>query len=134
MEAFVLSVSKDGPKMTKTTDSSSAPGQVLYPSGVIIGKSLTMATLAETLQNYVFSKPLVDKTGLDGRWDFTLKWTPDDTQFPDAPESMRHPADDANPWPPLFTAIHEQLGLRLEAQKADVKVLVVDHVNQPSPN
>jgi uncharacterized protein (TIGR03435 family) len=134
MAAFVLSVSKDGPKMTKLTDASLSPGQTLYPSGVIIGKSLTMAALAETLQNYVFSKPVVDKTGLDGWWDFTLKWTPDDTQFPDAPESIRHPADDANAWPPLFTAIQEQLGLKLEAQKADVPVLVVDHVDHPSPN
>jgi uncharacterized protein (TIGR03435 family) len=134
MAAFVLSVSKDGPKMTKITDASLAPGQTMYPSGVIIGKSLTMAALADTLQNYVFSKPVVDKTGLDGRWDFTLKWTPDDTQFPDAPESMRHPADDAIAWPPLFTAIQEQLGLKVEAQKTDVKVLVVDHVDHPSPN
>jgi uncharacterized protein (TIGR03435 family) len=134
MAAFVLSVSKDGPKMTKITDASLAASQLLYPSGVIIGKCLTMAALAETLQNYVFSKPVVDNTGLDGRWDFTMKWTPDDTQFPDAPESMRHPADDANGWPPLFTAIQEQLGLKLEAQKADVKVLVVDHVDHPSPN
>jgi uncharacterized protein (TIGR03435 family) len=134
MAAFVLSVSKDGPKMTKITDASSAPGQTLYPSGVIIGKSLTIASLAETLGHYVFNKLVVDKTGLDGRWDFTLKWTPDDTQFPDAPESMRRPADDANAWPPLFTAIQEQLGLKLEGQKADVKVLVVDHADHPSPN
>jgi uncharacterized protein (TIGR03435 family) len=134
MAAFVLSVSKDGPKMTKSTDASLAPGQLLNPSGVITGTSLTMAALAETLQRYVFSKPVVDKTGLDGRWDFTLKWTPDDTQFPDAPESMRKPADDGNAWPSLFTAIQEQLGLKLEAQKADVKVLVVDHVDHPSPN
>ena len=68
------------------------------------------------------SKPVVDKTGLDGQWDFTLKWTPDYTQFPDAPESMRKPADDGNAWPSLFTAIQEQLGLKLEAQKADAKV------------
>ena len=134
MAAYVLSVSKDGPKMTKVTDASLSRGQTLYPSGVIIGKSLTIAALAETLQNYVFSKPVVDKTGLEGWWDFTLKWTPDDTQFPDAPESIRHPADDANAWPPLFTAIQQQLGLKLEAQKADVEVLVVDHVDHPSPN
>ena len=134
MAAFVLSVSKDGPKMTKITDASLTPGQILYPSGVIIGKSLDIASLAWNLQNYVLGQPVVDKTGLDGRWDFTLKWTPDDTQFPDAPESARHPADDANAWPPLFTAIQEQLGLKLEAQKADVKVLVVDHVDHPSPN
>ncbi len=100
----------------------------------MIAKSLTMADLAQMLQNYVFSQPVVDKTGLEGRWDFTMKWTPDETQFADAPESMRHPADDANAWPPLFTAIQEQLGLKLEAQKADVPVLVVDHVDHPSPN
>ena len=47
---------------------------------------------------------------------------------------MRHPADDANPWLSLFTAIQEQPGLKLEAQKADVKMLVVDHADHPSPN
>jgi uncharacterized protein (TIGR03435 family) len=65
----------------------------------------------------------VDKTGLEGRWDFTTRWTPDETQY----------ADDANA-PPLFTAIQKELGLKLEAQKADVPVLVIDHVDHPSPN
>jgi beta-lactamase regulating signal transducer with metallopeptidase domain len=64
MAAFVLSVSKDGPKMTELTDASLSPGQTLYPSGVIIGKSLTMAALAETLQNYVFSKPVPSRVCL----------------------------------------------------------------------
>ena len=97
MAAYVLSVSKDGPKMTKVTDASLSPGQTLYTRGVIIGKGLAIADLAETLKNYVFSQPVVDKTGLEGRWDFTLRWTPDETQFPDAPELLRHPPDDANP-------------------------------------
>jgi Protein of unknown function (DUF3738) len=44
------------------------------------------------------------------------------------------PISQLNAWPALFTAIQEQLGLKLEAQKADVKVLVVDHVDHPSPN
>jgi uncharacterized protein (TIGR03435 family) len=132
MAAFVLSVSKDGPKMTKTA--SSGPSQLLYPRGVLIAKSLAMADLTQILQNYIVGQPVVDKTGLEGRWEFTLRWTPDETQFPDAPESMRHPADDANAWPPLFTAIQKQLGLKLDAQKADVPVLVVDHVDHPSPN
>ena len=63
-----------------------------------------------------------------------MKWTPDETQFADAPVPVPHPADDANAPPPLFTAIQEQLGLKLEAQKADVPVLVIDHVDHPSPN
>jgi uncharacterized protein (TIGR03435 family) len=134
MAAYVLSVSKNGPKMTKTTDASLSPSQLLYPQGVIIAKSVPIAVLAQMLQDYILGQPVVDKTGLEGRWDFTLRWTPDETQFPDAPESVRRPADDANAWPPLFTAIQEQLGLKLETQKADVPVLVVDHVDHPSPN
>jgi uncharacterized protein (TIGR03435 family) len=76
----------------------------------------------------------VDSTGLNGRWDFTLRWTPDETQFTDAPEALRRPDDDANAWPALFTAIQQQLGLKLEAQKAEVPVLVIDQVDHPSPN
>lgn len=132
MAAYGLIVSKDGLKMTKTA--SLGPSQLLYPRGVLIAKSLTMADFAQLLQINILGQPVVDKTGLEGRWEFTIKWTPDETQFEDAPESMRHPADDANAWPPLFTAIQKQLGLKLEAQKADVPVLVVDHVDHPLPN
>jgi uncharacterized protein (TIGR03435 family) len=77
----------------------------------------------------------VDNTGLAGRWDFTLKWTPDETQFTGPGMKVPPPAADyANGPPPLLTAIQEQLGLKLEAQKTDVPVLVVDHVYHPSPN
>jgi uncharacterized protein (TIGR03435 family) len=134
MPAYVLSVSKDGPKMTKTADPSLPPSNLLYPRGVIIAKGVSIADLTGMLKQYVLGQPVVDKTGLEGRWDFTLRWTPDETQFPDASESMRRPADDAIAWPPLFTAIQKQLGLKLEAQKADVPVLVVDHADHPSPN
>ena len=65
-----------------------------------------------------------DNTGLSGRWDFTLNWTPDETQF----RGMGMKA------PPLFTAIQEQLGLKLEAEKVDAPVMLVDHVEHPSPN
>jgi uncharacterized protein (TIGR03435 family) len=133
MEASVLIVSKDGPKMTKTADASSPTNVLMYPQGVIIAKSATIADLAQWLRS-ILGQPVMDKTGLEGRWDFTMKWTPDETQFADVPESARRPADDANPPPPLFTAIQEQLGLKLETQKADVPVLVVDHVAHPSPN
>jgi uncharacterized protein (TIGR03435 family) len=134
LAAYVLIVSKDGPKMTKTADPSLSPNFSLYPSGVLIARSATMADLAQSLQNHILGQPLVDKTGLEGRWDFTLKWTPDETQFTDAPVPVPPPADNPNAPPPLITAIQEQLGLKLEAQKADVPVLVIDHVDRPSPN
>jgi uncharacterized protein (TIGR03435 family) len=133
LAAYVLIVSKDGPKMTKTADASLSPNFLLYPSGTLIARSATMADLTQSLQNHILGQPLVDKTGLQGRWDFTMKWTPDETQFTDAPVPVPPPAEDASA-PPLFTAIQDQLGLKLESQKADAPVLVIDHVDHPSPN
>jgi uncharacterized protein (TIGR03435 family) len=78
--------------------------------------------------------PVVDQTGLTGRFDFRLTWTPDESQFgavggyrPPATESPDAPQD-------LFTAVQEELGLKLELTKAMVDVLVIDHVGRPSAN
>jgi len=81
----------------------------------------------------------VDKTGLKGEYDFTLKWTPDEGQgqmFRGAGEPPREgapPPPDAN-GPSIFTALQEQLGLKLESQKGPVDTLVIDHVERPSEN
>jgi hypothetical protein len=131
--AYVLIVSKDGPKMTKAAGASLSPSLLLYPRGVFIAKSATIADLVRQLQDHILGQPMVDKTGLEGRWDFTLRWMPDETQFTDLSVPVPRSDFDANA-PPLFTAIQQQLGLKLEAQKADVPVLVVDHVDHPSPN
>ena len=64
---------------------------------------------------------MVDQTGLGGSYDFALKWTPEQLVAPDAA-------------PSLFTAIQEQLGLRLVPSKAQVEVIVIDHIEPPSPN
>ena len=70
----------------------------------------------------VLRRTVVDKTGLSGNFDITLKWTPDDQQGkPDA-------------GPTLFTALAEQLGLKLDVAKGPVNTLVVDHVEKPSEN
>jgi uncharacterized protein (TIGR03435 family) len=134
MAAFALTVGNKGPKMTKTADTSESPNFVA-PLGMLDARSSTMGEFAHFLQSSVLGRPVVDNTGLTGRWDFTLKWTPDETQF--TGPGMKVPpqtADDANGPPPLLTAIQEQLGLKLQAEKADVLVLVVDHVDHPSPN
>jgi uncharacterized protein (TIGR03435 family) len=81
-----------------------------------------MPDLAQILQFRV-DRPVVDQTGLKGRFDFKLQWTTDDAQAPqpDAP-------------PGLFTAIQEQIGLKLERVKAPADVLVIDHVQRPGAN
>ena len=71
---------------------------------------------------------VVDKTGLTGRYDFELRWTPAST-----PEDTHAESPDSGA-PSLFTAVQEQLGLKLEPTKAPVDVLVVDSAKPPTPN
>jgi uncharacterized protein (TIGR03435 family) len=76
---------------------------------------------------------VVDQTALQGRYDFTLTWTPDETQF-GGRGGQAPPADPATAPPGLFTAIQEQLGLRLESTKLPVEVFVIDRLEKPTAN
>jgi uncharacterized protein (TIGR03435 family) len=76
---------------------------------------------------------VVDQTGIAGKFDFTLTWTPDDSQFRGMGVRVPPPPDNATA-PNLFTAIQEQLGLRLESTKAPAEVLVIDRVEKPTEN
>jgi uncharacterized protein (TIGR03435 family) len=83
-------------------------------------------------------RTIIDKTGLKGKYDWTLTWTPDDNTLMLKGPGGRQPGIDAPPpdisEPSLVTAIHEQLGLKLESQKGPVEVLVIDHIEKPSEN
>jgi len=70
----------------------------------------------------------------NGRFDFNLKWTPDDSQFGGMGAKIPPPTDSAAAPPGLYTAIQEQIGLKLDATKAAAEVLVIDHVEKPSEN
>jgi uncharacterized protein (TIGR03435 family) len=82
----------------------------------------------------VMDRPVVDQTGITGRFDFTLNWTPDETQFGTLGVHFSPPDDDPNALPGLFTALREQAGLNLEGTAAPVEVLVIDKVERPSAN
>jgi uncharacterized protein (TIGR03435 family) len=74
----------------------------------------------------------VDKTGLTGAYDWDLKWTPQ--RFLQAAfDRDRFPTIDPD-GPSIFTALEEQLGLKLESQKGEISVLVIDHVEHPGEN
>jgi uncharacterized protein (TIGR03435 family) len=94
----------------------------------VAGSDDTIGLLARELAQ-LQGRVVLNKTGLTGRYDLTLRWTPDD-----APPPMLNGAPDANAPPGLLTAIQEQLGLKLEPSKGPVEVLVIDHIEQPSPN
>ena len=83
-----------------------------------------MAEIADGLAHTSLDRPVVDQTGLTGRFDVRLSWTPDNARA----------AENPNAPPEIFTAIQDQLGLRLVSTKALVDVLVIDHVEKPSAN
>jgi uncharacterized protein (TIGR03435 family) len=89
------------------------------------------------MQSVVMDKPVVDHTGLTDKYDFMLKWTPDDSQFAQfrgTNPNMPPAGDNPNAPPSLYTAVQEQLGLKMAAGKAMDDVLVIDRVEKPSPN
>ncbi len=86
-----------------------------------------------TLQGIVLDRPVLDRTGLAGKYDFTLTWTPDESQFGGISQNMQR-RDDSNAPPSLSIAIQEQIGLKLTAASALADVLVIDHAERPSAN
>jgi uncharacterized protein (TIGR03435 family) len=135
MSAYVLALAKNGPKLKKSElDANSVPNLLFQQLGYLTVSNATMANFVTLMQTAVLDRPVVDQTGLDGRWDFVLKWTPDESQFAGMGVKVPPPSNAADAPPPLFTAIQEQIGLKLEAGKASVPVLVVDRLQQPSSN
>jgi uncharacterized protein (TIGR03435 family) len=132
--SYVLEVGKGGPKLKPSTLPPDAEVKVIstvYPQRVVMpARNATMTDFVSLLQRSLLDRPVVDRTGLTGRYDFDLEWAPDETQFGGSIPAA--PADAAAP--PLFTAMQEQLGLRLYAAKAPVPALVVDVVERPSAN
>jgi len=134
LAVYALVVDKKGVKLTKNdTDPNGLPGLFFRGLGVLPARNANMLDFAGLLQTAVLDRPVVDRTGLAGRFDFTLTWTPDETQFGGLGIKVPPPAEGAAA-PGLFTAVQEQLGLKLDSIKAPVDVLVVDRVEKPTEN
>jgi bla regulator protein BlaR1 len=117
---YALTVAKSGSKLREP-----APDEqslIRGRPGVITGTNTGMAMLVLNLSSQL-GKSVVDLTGLTGKYDFKLEWTTDNA-----------PATDQDRGPTLFTALQEQLGLRLDAQRGVVHMLVIDKVERPSEN
>ena len=118
--AYQLVISKGGPKLTESKPGAGAEMEAMR-SGRIDVRGRPMEALAEVL-THALGRPVVDKTGLTGKYDVTLTYTPDELI---AAESNA---------PSIYTALQEQLGLKLVRANTQVKTIVVEHVEQPSPN
>lgn len=135
LAVYALVVTEKGSKLTKSQgDPNGLPGMFFRGLGNLPATNATMQDFAGLLQSAVLDRPVVDQTGLTGRWDFTLNWTPDESQFVSLGIKVPPPSDKPDAPPGLFQAIQEQLGLKLNAVKTPVDVLVIDHVEKPSAN
>ena len=134
LSAYALTVAKGGLKI-KEAQPGEASGQTRR--GSITATRVSMSRLAGWLAN-LLNQPVVDKTETSGVFDIKLEFSPDTTVAfigkGDSPDRPAAPPDPAS-GPSIFTALQEQLGLKLQAQKLPVDVLVVDHVERmPTEN
>jgi uncharacterized protein (TIGR03435 family) len=134
MSVYTLNVAKTGAKLTKSeADPNSLPGLGFRGLGAFMARNATMDEFASVMQTTALDRPVLNQTGLAGRFDFTLNWAPDEFQFQGL--GIKPPvAAEANSNPDLFTAIQQQLGLKLEATKAPAEIFVIDRIEKPSEN
>ena len=118
LPAYDLEVAKGG---TKLQPSQSSGRSIGIGRNHFNGSGLTAATIAEQL-SLIAGRVVIDKTALPDRYDLKLEWTPDDATAGD------------NSAPSFFTAVQEQLGLKLVPAKEPVRVLVIDRIEQASAN
>lgn len=132
---YSLVVAKNGPKLHKTERSETYPdragripggtdsrGESTVTPGKIVLSGASLSVLANLLSSQGLTHAVVDKTGLTDIYDITLRWSPDEMASSDS--SL----------PSLFTALREQLGLKLEYNRNPINVIVVDHIERPSEN
>jgi uncharacterized protein (TIGR03435 family) len=151
LSAYALKPAKGGPKLKESklddpasnSDKSSERPRgpfMRVGRGQIIGQSISLDFLAQMLSQQV-GRPVIDKTDLKGAYEFTLEWTPDPAQSlepgfsgPGEPPRPDSPAPAEVNGTSVFVAIQEQLGLKLESQKAPVEIIVIESVEKPSEN
>ena len=132
---YGLIVAKNGPRLDPAKDAESGSSTSIQ-NNQLTARSITMTDLAETLTQEMsreLGRVVVDKSGVEGRYDLALKWSPDleGAGMDGRAEESAPPAGSA---PSIFTAVQEQLGLRLESTRGPGEVLVIDHVEMPTEN
>lgn len=148
LPVYALVIAKSGLKMKQATPDETSPNGVKGGDAVaklgrmamrriqnqgqpvtnqLTGQAVPTAVLVKTLAQLEQDRFILDKTGLTGNYDFVLIWKPDTSTPPDASST-------SDPSLSIFTAIQEQLGLKLEPDKGPVPVLVIDHIERPSGN
>ena len=131
---FALVVTKGGPKLT---ESNVYRGMMqMTGRGQLTATGVPIRYLADAISREL-GRVVLDQTGLNGNYDFSLKWTPESpspTVTGDGGQGLGNAPPPDPSGPSLFTAIQEQLGLKLESTKGTIDVLVIEHIEEPSEN
>ena len=131
LSVYALVKTAETPKLTKSTSDPSGIPVAGYSPGTLQVGNATMANFATFLQRFVLDRPAVDQTGIAGHFDLVLRWTPDS---PHADGKSGDSQEDASAPSNVFTAMKEQIGLKLQPVKAATDVFVIDHAERPSEN
>ncbi len=141
LPVYALVVAKGGSKLEEFKAGNDAAGEPKHPgrmqmqNSALTAEGVPMAPLASLLSSRL-GRPVEDKTGLSGIYNFKLQWADERHEGPPrGPDAV--PSTDAPPepsGPSIFTALEEQLGLKLESAKGPVQVLLIDHIELPTQN
>jgi bla regulator protein blaR1 len=127
---YALVIAKGGSKLKEN----STEGGMSMGRGKLTGTGMVIGSVVNALSQQL-GRTVVDKTGLTGNYDFKLEWTPDlGQQQPGAKEIGGTETAPPDSGPTIFTALQEQLGLKLESTKGPVEILVIDRVEKPTEN
>jgi uncharacterized protein (TIGR03435 family) len=125
LAVYAVRIIKGGPKLNPAVNPDAQPDQNANVHGTELTQIYTSAAVSDFIlgMQFFLDRPLIDQTGLTGRYDFKLRYTTDELS-----------ASDANSAPGIFTAVQEQLGLKLEPVKAAGEVFVIDYLERPPAN
>jgi len=144
LPVYALVVAKGGLKMKASKPDATGPDAprtrhmlMFTGRGHLESTASTVESLLHILTQET-GRTVLDKTGLTGNYDYILQWTPDDAPLTSAGNAEAGPPKNesatTDSGPSIFTALEEQLGLKLESQKGPVDVIVIDRINEPSEN
>jgi uncharacterized protein (TIGR03435 family) len=131
---YALVVGKSGTRLQQANGNEVSGSRGLrIRRGQLTGSVATLEMLTTALANQL-GRPVLDRTGLKGTFDFKLQWAPDAAPVGPSPPGGETPSLPDPNGPSIFTALQEQLGLKLESAKGRVELLVIDHLERPSEN
>jgi len=133
LSVYLMVAGKTGVKLS-TAEGDPKGDPAMYSTGpfTLFAKNATMADFAGFLQGGVVDRPVLDRTGLPGRYDFGLTWRP---EIPlGAPGNSPPLPADIESRQDIYTAIQQDFGLKLEATRTATEVIVIDHLEKPSEN